>query len=64
MGQEFCSLAENVGSYYCKAVEILGPVPVEFEIVYFIGFLALIGMFIVVITSPFLIANMLGGRGR
>lgn len=64
MGQEFCSLSENIGSYYCKAVELLGPVPAEFEIVYFIGFWILIGMFIVVITSPLLLAKVLGGRGR
>lgn len=64
MGQEFCSLAENAGSYYCQAVELLGPVPAEFEIIYFIGFWLIIGMFIVVITSPFLFGNMLGGRGR
>lgn len=64
MSQEFCSLAENASSYYCKAVEILGPVPSQFEIVYFIGFLIIIGMFVVIILSPFLLGNLLGGRGR
>lgn len=64
MSQEFCSLAENAGSYYCKAVEILGPVPPEFEIVYFIGFWIIIGMFVVVITSPMLFANLIGGNRR
>lgn len=64
MGQEFCSLAENAGSYYCKAVELLGPVPAEFEIIYFIGFFLIIGMFVIVITSPFLFGRMLGGRSR
>lgn len=64
MGQEFCSVAENASSYYCKAVEILGPVPVEFEMVYFIGFWIIIGMLVVVITSPLLFGNMIGGRGR
>lgn len=64
MSQEFCSLAENASSYYCQAVELLGPVPPQFEIVYFIGFWIIIGMLIVVITSPMLLANLLGGRGR
>lgn len=64
MGQEFCSVVENAGSYYCKAVEILGPVPAQFEIVYFIGFWIIIGMLVVVITSPLIFGNMIGGRGR
>jgi len=64
MSQDFCSLTENVDSYYCQAVELLGPVPPQFEIVYFVGFWIIIGMFIVVITSPILFANLLGGRGR
>lgn len=64
MGQEFCNLAENASSYYCKAIELLGPVPQEFEIIYFIGFWIIIGMMILVILSPLLFGNMLGGRGR
>lgn len=64
MSQEFCSLPENIGSYYCKAVELLGPVPGEFEILYFIGFLIIIGMLVLVIISPLLLGRALGGRGR
>lgn len=64
MSQEFCSLTGNANSYYCKAVELLGPVPAQYDIVYFIGFWILIGMFVVIIISPALIGNALGGRGR
>lgn len=64
MSQEFCSLTENESSYYCKAVELLGPVPKQYDIVYFIGFWILIGMFVVVIISPMLFGKALGGRGR
>lgn len=64
MSSEFCSLVENTGSYYCKAVEIIGPVPPQFEIIYFIAFWILIGMFVIVITSPLLFGRAFGGRGR
>ncbi len=40
--QDFCIIEENVNSYFCKAVSFVGPVPPEFEILYFIFCLVLI----------------------
>lgn len=56
---DFCSLEENVTSYFCKAVSFVGPVPSQFEILYLIGALLLI---VTVIFFVFALINLFRGR--
>lgn len=53
--QDFCSLEANLNSYFCKAVDFVGPVPQQFEILYFIACLVLI---LTVIFFVFALINL------
>lgn len=53
---------QDIINFYDLAVEIVGKVPPQYEIIYFIVTIALIFCTLLIIMSPLLLIRSLGGR--
>lgn len=48
---EFCLIESNKDSYYCSVVDVIGPLPSQFEFVYGMGVIILFIMFLFVVYA-------------
>ena len=53
---------DKIFSFYDLAVQLVGDVPPQYEIIYFIVMVALIFCALLVIMSPLLLIKSIGGR--
>ncbi len=58
---DFCSLENNSNSFYCKTVELVGPLPKEYHFCY--GFVYLIAV-IILVCMPLIILKMFTGGSK
>lgn len=59
---EFCLIESNINSYFCKAYEVIGPLPPQFDFVYGLGTIMMFIMFLLVIYGIIFIFSRLGGQ--
>lgn len=57
----FCSLETNSSSFYCKTVELVGPLPQEYQFFYGIVYFLVV---VIMVSLPLIICKILTGGSK
>lgn len=58
---DYCSLETNASSFYCKTVELVGPLPQEYQFFYGVVYFLVV---VIMVSLPLIICKILIGGSK